>query len=153
MSMSGIDVLVGFGISTYLCIFHPTLPFLQNISSPQHRISNCKFQTKPKEATQPHTMSVSNVSILSPPAQLHPNKKPLLTRNHQVMKAAFPSGFISMAPAADTDTASLASNSTSTKSLSHSGPVNAGNDTYKFYDGDGGDGWPGMEQWVDFYSM
>jgi hypothetical protein len=69
------------------------------------------------------------------------------------MKAAFPAGFISMAPAADTDTASLASNSTSSKSLSHSGPINAGNDTYKFYDGDGGDGWPGMEQWVDFYSM
>jgi hypothetical protein len=69
------------------------------------------------------------------------------------MKAAFPAGFISMAPATDTDTASLASNSTSSKSLSHSGPINAGNDTYKFYDGDGGDGWPGMEQWVDFYSM
>jgi hypothetical protein len=89
------------------------------------------------------------------PTHLHPQQETSLTPppTTQLMKASFPSGFISMAPAADTDTASLASNATSSKSLSHSGPINAGNDTYNFYDGDGGDGWPGMEQWVDFYSM
>jgi hypothetical protein len=66
------------------------------------------------------------------------------------MKAAFPMGFISMEP--KSHNSSLATNMTQ-KALKPSGNVNQGNDTYKFYDGDGGDGWPSMDKWVDFYSM
>jgi len=67
------------------------------------------------------------------------------------MKAAFPMGFISMEP--KSHNASLPANMTSQKALAPSGHVNQGNDTYKFYDCDGGDGWPAMDQWVDFFSM
>lgn len=68
------------------------------------------------------------------------------------MKAAFPLGFISMEPSSS-DKSVLPGNATSQKAMVPSGVVNQGNDTYKFYDGDGGDGWPGMDKWVDFYSM
>ena len=68
------------------------------------------------------------------------------------MAAAFPMGFISMEPKSDNSSA-MAGNMTVQKALAPSGAVNQGNDTYKFYDGDGGNGWPGMDKWVDFYSM
>lgn len=69
------------------------------------------------------------------------------------MKAAFPMGFIAM-KSGSTDPSALAGNSTN-KALMDSGAVHAGNDTYKFYDGDGskGKGWPEMDNWVDFTSM
>jgi len=68
------------------------------------------------------------------------------------MKAAFPIGFISMDPKSS-DSSVLPGNSTSAKSMMPAGALNPGNDTYKMYAGDGGDGWPGMDLWVDFYSM
>lgn len=67
------------------------------------------------------------------------------------MKAAFPIGFISMDP--KSSDAALPSNATSAKSMMPAGALNAGNDTYKMYSGDGESGWPGMDKWVDFYSM
>jgi hypothetical protein len=68
------------------------------------------------------------------------------------MAAAFPLGFISMEPSTS-NTPGLPSNSTTQKSVVPSGAVNQGNDTYTYYQGDGGDGWPGMDKWVDFFSM
>jgi len=62
-------------------------------------------------------------------------------------------GFISMEPKSSSNSTDIAGNMTTQKALMPSGVVNQGNDTYKFYDGDGGDGWPGMDKWVDFYSM
>lgn len=67
------------------------------------------------------------------------------------MKAAFPLGFIAMDPSSDKST--LPGNATSQKAMVPSGAVNAGNDSYTFYQGDGANGWPGMDKWVDFYSM
>lgn len=71
-------------------------------------------------------------------------------QQQQLMKAAFPMGFISMEP--KSHNSSISTNMTQ-KALKPSGAVNQGNDTYNFYDGDGGDGWPSMDKWVDFYSM
>lgn len=61
-------------------------------------------------------------------------------------------GFIAL-KSGSTDPSAL-TNGTSNKALM-SGAVHAGNDTYKFYDGDGsaGKGWPDMDKWVDFTSM
>jgi hypothetical protein len=91
-------------------------------------------------------MGISSVSQTNPSAA-----NPSTTdRQSQLMKAAFPMGFISMEP--KSDNSSMSVNMTQ-KALKPSGNVNQGNDTYKFYDGDGGDGWPAMDQWVDFFSM
>jgi hypothetical protein len=65
--------------------------------------------------------------------------------HQQLMKAAFPIGFISMEPKSS-DHSALPSNSTVNKAMMPSGVVNQGNDIYKFYEGDGGDGWPGMDK-------
>lgn len=138
---------------------HLVLHFHQNftIAFSKHTLTlipDLQLQIQTEETTSTTHNECLKRKPTHPPIQLHPHQSTSTNPSQkQVLKASFPSGFISMAPAADTDTASLASNATSSKSLSHSGPVNAGNDTYNFYDGDGGDGWPGMEQWVDFYSM
>ena len=151
MSKSTTVMPKGFLISSHSSAVQPLHSLSKHSSSISISDLNLQTQNQIEESSSTTHNERLKRKHSAPPTtktpQLTPHKK------KQVLKASFPSGFISMAPAADTDTASLASNATSSKSLSHSGPVNAGNDTYNFYDGDGGDGWPGMEQWVDFYSM
>lgn len=118
---------------------HPS-PCLTTLINPYH------LQTKELYASHllPN-MGISSVRYTSPPTS--PN---IADQQQQLMKAAFPMGFISMEP--KSHNSSISTNMTQ-KALKPSGAVNQGNDTYNFYDGGGGDGWPSMDKWVDFYSM
>lgn len=126
----------------------PTLP--PHLSPPLHRNPLPSEQTI-KEPTDSQSR-VHNGHIIRTSPTITPHNSNLANKNiTQLMKAAFPIGFISQEPGS---ASSLSANSTgSAKSLLPAGDVNKGNDTYKMYSGDGSKGWPSMDEWVDFYSM
>lgn len=112
----------------------------------------CTIETPHKQTSYTlHTYYPKWVSPLCV-LQSQPSLHDIANQQQQLMKAAFPLGFISMEPKSSNSSIS-ADHMPTSKALMPSGAVNQGNDTYKFYDGDGGDGWPGMDKWVDFYSM
>jgi hypothetical protein len=122
-----------------------SLPYQSNI----HTLTST---TSPKQHKLLFTHTAHNGCLIRKPHHTSQQIPIIANQQHQLMAAAFPLGFISMEPSTS-NTPGLPSNSTTQKSVVPSGAVNQGNDTYTYYQGDGGDGWPGMDKWVDFFSM